>query len=138
MAHPNLGPAVVTSSLPDIEKAGIGPDQSEHVVGNEAVVEDEIGALDGANRLERQKLRIARPCPHQCHSAHRRPAGIISTLLPQQLQQSPELGQLQGDVVLPAVAGAPFVVAGGQRVERRGRKRRGSTLVEPGVPLVPL
>jgi hypothetical protein len=72
-----LGAAVVSGRLADVEQPGALPDQIEHVVGDEAVVEHQVRRLDGPHRLEREQLRVTGPRPHQRH-----PPGPAAAALP--------------------------------------------------------
>lgn len=132
-----LGAAVVSGRLADVEQPGALPDQIEHVVGDEAVVEHQVRRLDGPHRLEREQLRVTGPRPHQRH-----PPGPAAAALPfrpppsrrpQRLQQPPQLRQLQRDLVVPATRRSR------RRSRSSGRRRRIAIRggVGPGVAAVP-
>ena len=87
---PHLGAAVVSRGLADIEKPGALPDQVQHVVRHQPVVEHQVRRLDGPDRLEREQLGVPGPCAHQCH-----PPGSAALLgapppgRPQHVQEPP-------------------------------------------------
>lgn len=125
---------MVPRRLADVEEPRIRPNQIQHIIRHQAIVEDEIGPLDRPHRLDRQQLRVPRPRPHQRHP----PGATTSTSScsssaaaaprgPQGLEKLLELGQLQSNLVVP-VAGA---------AAPRGR-RGGGGGVGPALSLVPL
>lgn len=129
-----LGAAVVPGRLADVEQPGAVADQIEHLVGNETVVEDEVGVLDGPHGLEREEVRVPGPGPHQRHPPG--PAGGAGPFQPfapgrlERLQEPPQLRELQRDLVVPAA---------GSRGGGGGGGGKGGVLggVGPGVAAVP-
>lgn len=110
---------MISGRLPDIEHLGISPDETQHIIGHQPIIEDEIGLLDRPHRLQRQQLRVTRPGPHQRHTP--RPAAAAAAGLrppggPQGLQQPLELWQLQRDLILPIAE----VLVGGNRQRDAG------------------
>jgi hypothetical protein len=104
---PHLGAAVVSRGLADIEQPGALPDQVQHVVRHQPVVEHQVRRLDGPDRLEREQLGVPGPCAHQCH-----PPGSAALLgapppgRPQRVQEPPQFRQLQRDLVIPTARGS--------------------------------
>lgn len=101
----DLGPAMISGRLPNIEHLGISPDETQHIIRHQSIIKDEIGPLDRPHRLQRQQLRVTRPGPHQRHAPRPAAAAAASCLRPlggpQGLQQPLELWQLQRDLILP-------------------------------------
>lgn len=92
-----LGSAVVPSGLPDVEHPGTAPDEREDLVGDETVVEDEVGGLDGSGGLHREEVRVSGAGPHQANS----PQGAGPTiLLLEELEEVLEVGETESDVVV--------------------------------------
>jgi len=88
-----LGAAVVSSRLADVEQPGVVPDQIEHFVGHEAIVEHQVRRLDGPDRLEREELGVPWPRPHQRHlpgpTAASVPFQSLPSGIPERLQEPP-------------------------------------------------
>lgn len=134
MSH--LCPAMVPRSLADIEQPSIRRRQMQNIVGDQPIVEEEVGALDHPQRLHRQQLRVAGPGPDQEHvpgggGPPLLPRPLAAPLLLQNPQQPLQLRQLECNVVVPGRIGA-----GAGRDGARGEM--GVALVQPAVPLVSL
>lgn len=124
---------MVSSSLPNIQKIRIRPNQIQNIIRHQSIIQQQISALDHSQCLNRQELSITRPCPHQEHIARPLPLTpiFISPLLPQNLKQLLELRELHSYVIVPNE-----VLIGGELAGARGLLQL--ALVHPAVALVPL
>lgn len=108
--------------------------QIQNIVGDQPIVEEEVGALDHPQRLHRQQLRVTGPRPDQEHvpgPPPPLPRPLAAPLLLQNPQQPLQLRQLERNVAVPGRIGAG--------VGRDGARREmGVVLVQPAIPPVPL
>ena len=66
---------VPAARLGDRNQLGLAARIVEHAVADEAVVQDHVGRLERAHRLQRQQFGIARAGADQQHATDRRPHG---------------------------------------------------------------
>ena len=101
-----LGSAVVSGSLPNVEKSSIRPNQFQHIIGDQSIIKQKMSTLNHSHSLQCQKLRVPRPSPHQIHIPRSTapPSSITSStlpLLPQHSKHLLKLWKLQSNVILP-------------------------------------
>lgn len=125
---------MVSGSLADIEQPSMRRRQIQNIVGDEPIVEEEVGVLDHPQRLHRQQLRVAGPRPDQEHvpgAPPLLPRTLAAPLLLQNPQQPLQLRQLERNVVVSGRIGAGVG-------RDRARGEMGVAQVHPAVPQVPL
>ena len=72
-----LGHAVIAARLADVQATCVRIGQRQNLVTDQAIMNDDIGLLQMAQRLERQQLRIARPRADQRHLALRAREAVL-------------------------------------------------------------